>query len=231
MQVVARQTILAVFAFDKLNHLKKMKFLSSLLVATMFFVGCSKNEKTVENSESKNGLLKEVKNVSNQLGIQIDSKKFKEIRMEKSDPVTIAKAMNYKKNKLTSYSQRTSTEASSLDTANAVSYIFVLADGQELVSVMIPYVSNANEYFNYLKSGNDEMGLDLETQYNSQNGTLSMRASGPFGGWWGCMKNFFGSDAGTFVNIMGVASGVGCVACGVVAGFTTGIMAIACIHG
>lgn len=172
-----------------------------------------------------------MKNVCNQLGIQIDFNRLKNLSMGKATPEAIAKAIKYKKNKQLSYAQRTNTETELLDTANAVSYIFVLSDGQELVSIMIPYTSSANEYYNYLANGNDEMSLDLETQYNSQTGILSITAKGPYGGWWGCMKNFFGSDVGTFVNIMGVAGGVGCVACGVIAGFTTGVMAIACIHG
>jgi hypothetical protein len=99
--------------------------------------------------------------------------------MEKSNTLEISKAMNFRNNKLVSNSsfQRTSTEAELLDTANAVTYTFILADGNELVSIMIPYSSQPNEYFNFLESGNEEMGMDLETQYDSQSGILTMRAS------------------------------------------------------
>lgn len=163
----------------------------------------------------------------------MNSKKLRDIKMVKSSTDEIAKALSFRNSKLTTntFSQTSTTEKQFLDTVNAVTYTFILNDGNELVSIMIPYYNMPNEYFNFIENENEEMGMDLETQYNSTNGILSMRVKGPFGGWWGCMKNFFGSDVGTFVNIMGIASSVGCVACGIVAGFTTGIMAIAFIHG
>lgn len=49
------------------------------------------------------------------------------------------------------------------------------------------------------------------------------------GGWFGCMKKFFGSDAGTAVTVLGIAGGMGCVACSGAAGAITGVAAIGCL--
>ena len=200
-------------------------------MVTLLLYGCTKNQHINTNIESKPDLIKNVESVTNQLGIKLDSRLFKDIVKLKTNPYTLSKALNFKKSKYASFSVDAILEEPALDTANSITYHFELIDGFELESVLIPYKSNPTEFYNYIVSGNDELGLELITKIDPELQMLSLRATGKYGGWWGCMKNFFGSDPGTFVNIMGIAGGVGCIPCAIIAAFTTGIMAIACIHG
>ena len=208
-----------------------MKNIAILLLVTILNIKCTKNQNTNSILEQKVDLIKKVDVVSSQLGIQLDSRKFKEIVKEKTTLLMLSKALNLRKSKYQSLSVENLLETGDLDTANSVTYHFVLEDGFELESVIIPYSTNTSEFYNYINSDNEEIGLELISRIDPESETLILRVAGKYGGWWGCMKNFFGSDVGTVVNILGVASSVGCVPCAIVAAFTTGIMAIACIHG
>lgn len=208
-----------------------MKKLFAIIIISMSFTSCVKNHTELKSSESEIELIQKAENVTKQLNIQLKANLFKDIRKEKTGSKSILKALALKQKTYKPYSVESDFSSSNLDTANAVSYRFVLNDGFELESVIIPYTTNSSEFYNYIVSGNEELGLDLITRIDPNTQDISIAVSGKFGGWWGCMKNFFGSDAGTFVNIMGVLGGVGCVSCAVVAAFTTGIMGIACIHG
>lgn len=125
-----------------------------------------------------------------------------------------------------------------LDLENAVAYIIRNANGITITSISIPYL-NSDKILNYVYEGSDYLLQNLTVNYNDRSqklfinlaNTIETTSAGRWASWsaWnGCMTNFFGSGVGTFVNIMGIAGGVGCVACGAVAGAVTGVMMIAC---
>ncbi len=208
-----------------------MKRLFTVFIIALPFISCVKNQSQINTSEAKSELIQKAETVISQLNIQFDTKKIKEIKKEKTNSKSLLKALALKQTNYKTYSVESSFQIANLDTANAVSYHFLLNDGFELESVIIPYNTNSSEFYNYIVGGNEELGLDLITRIDPNTQDISIAVSGKYGGWWGCMKNFFGSDAGTFVNIMGILGGVGCVSCAIIAAFTTGIMGIACIHG
>lgn len=208
-----------------------MKRIFTVIIVLLPFMSCVKNQSQIHNSESKTELIQMAESIVSQLNVQFDTRKIKEIKKGKTNSTSLLKALALKQTNYKANSVESGVQIMNLDTANAVSYHFLLNDGFELESVIIPYNTNSLEFYNYIVSGNEELGLDLVTRVDPNSQNISIGVSGKFGGWWGCMKNFFGSDAGTFVNIMGVLGGVGCVSCAIIAAFTTGIMGIACIHG
>lgn len=208
-----------------------MRKLFTIFIFSLPFISCVKNQSQINTSEAKSELIQKAEKVISQLNIQFDTRKIKEIKKDKTNSKSLLKALALKQTSYKTYSVESSFQITNLDTANAVSYHFLLNDGFELESVIIPYTTNTSEFYNYIVGGNEELGLDLITRIDPNTQDISIAVSGKYGGWWGCMKNFFGSDVGTFVNIMGVAGGVGCIPCAIIAGFTTGIMGIACIHG
>lgn len=125
-----------------------------------------------------------------------------------------------------------------LDFENAVAYIIRNSNGITITSISIPYL-NSDKILNYVYEGSDYLLQNLTATYNNQseklfinvNNTIDTNTAGRWASWsaWtGCMTNYFGSGVGTFVNIMGIAGGVGCVPCAVIAGAVTGVMMIAC---
>jgi hypothetical protein len=125
-----------------------------------------------------------------------------------------------------------------LDLENAVAYVIENNNGVTITSISVQY-ENSDKILNYIYEGTDYLIQIITAKYDSENrklflnleSTIETNTSGRWASWsaWtGCMTNFFGSNVGTFVNIMGIAGGVGCTGCGIVAGAVTGVMMIAC---
>ncbi len=194
-----------------------------IITALTFFLTLNSFCQTSENLNSG------ITDISNQLGIQTNSFSVKNSTSRKLNSTEI-RFIESKKDLLLNLN---------LDLVNAVAYIIENNNGVTITSISIQYL-NSDKILNYIYEGNDYLLQNLTASFNSENGklflnldnTIETNTAGRWASWsaWsGCMSNFFSSSsAGVFVSIMGIAGGVGCVGCGVVAAAVTGVMMIAC---
>jgi hypothetical protein len=165
-----------------------MKRLFTVIIIALPFISCVKNQSQINTSEAKSELIQKAETVINQLNIQFDTKKIKEIKKGKTNSKSLLKALALRQTSYKINSIESNVPLTNLDTANAVSYHFQLFDGFELESVIIPYNTNSSEFYNYIVSGNEEQGLDIVTKIDPNTQDISIAVSGKYGGWSGCMK-------------------------------------------
>lgn len=178
--------------------------------------------------QSSEGLDSELRNISSQLNIETRSFTSTNFISRRLTPEEV-RFIESKKELFLNFQ---------LDFENAVAYVIKNTNGITVTSISVQYL-NTDKILNYIYEGSDYLFQNLTSTYNTQDNklfinldnTIETNTAGRWASWsaWtGCMTNFFGSHVGTFVNIMGVAGGVGCTACAVVAGAVTGVMMIAC---
>jgi len=118
------------------------------------------------------------------------------------------------------------------DYDNATTIEFLTEEGKEVISIAIPNVSNPNILLCSIEFEGENCTFGLKRLFDEENNTISyiLDESVPNNskGFLSCMRGFFNSDIGTTVEILGVAGAVGCVACGAVAAFYTGVAALGC---
>jgi hypothetical protein len=193
-----------------------------IITAFAFIVSVNSFCQTSENLNSV------ITDISNQLGIKENSFAVKNSISRKLNSTEI-KFIESKNDFLLN---------PKLDLENAVAYVIENNNGVSIISISIQY-ENSDKILNYIYDGTDYLLQNLTAIYNSENGNLYLNLESvletntterwaSWSAWTGCMTNFFGSNVGTFVNIMGIAGGVGCTGCTVVAGAVTGVMMIAC---
>ena len=141
----------------------------------------------------------------------------------------IDEKINLYLNDLNGYNQ------SGMDFDNVVHQVFKNSEGKEVEVYSIPFSNSESKVISVVMFNKQiaSYGFNLE---GSENNYIQYRKlgkgegpTGPQRGWFSCMHGVLDSHVGDIITGLGVGAGLGCSACGVVAGALLGVAAIGCL--
>ncbi|MGZ2372065.1 hypothetical protein ACXR6G_20015 [Ancylomarina sp. YFZ004] len=201
-----------------------------LLMALFVLNACDEESKDEVKIDSEYSVLnKEINNISNQLGIKVKG----EVLSVSTDVILGSKLK----------SSFVKSELNSWDVENVTIIEFKDENGIIIKNTMIPLKDSPWTMCSIVERDGQVYSQVLDFVFDEENSTttyflnesispINPKTLKSWGSrWMDCMGNIYSSHVGVMVTTLSVAAGVGCVPCGGVAAFYTGVAALGCAGG
>jgi hypothetical protein len=209
----------------------KKSYLFALIAVVIFTINsCSKKSDFQKDDSNipevqQDKLNSAVAELSSNLGINVNAK--------------VADVSYGSNNKVLSFVSKlkSGSQKNEWDVLNSSTIKFVTVNGDTLTSIAVPLKSDPTIMTCYVECNGRTNAYVLNCTFDEVNKTMSYTINNDIAplqlkrlsNWMGCMKTVMGSHVGVIVTVAGVAGSLGCVPCAGVAGFYTGIAALACL--